>query len=108
VALEAGFVLGEREQVGEIIAEILARQPGLRPPYLEAQALRFRARLESSEAGFVATAAAFRALGMPFWTAVVQLEHAELVGGQGRTSEADPLLAEARATFERLGATPWL
>ena len=42
---------------------------------------------------------------MPFWVAVTELEHAELLGGG---AEAERLLAEAREIFERLGATPWL
>lgn len=108
VALEAALALGERGKVEEIVVEILARQPGLRPPYLEAHALRFKAKLESSEAGFAEATAAFRMLGTPFWVAVVLLEHAELVAQDGRPSEAEPLLAEARETFERLRATPWL
>ena len=42
VALEATLALGEREPA-EILAQIAALQPGLRPPYLEAHALRFEA-----------------------------------------------------------------
>jgi hypothetical protein len=33
---------------------------------------------------------------------------AEWLTGQGRAGEAQPLLAEARNTFERLEARPWL
>ena len=40
-------------------------------------------------------------VGIAFWIAVTLLEHAELTGSE--TSRA-----EARATFEQLGATPWL
>ena len=36
------------------------------------------------------------------------LEHGEWLGEQGRSSEAEPLLGEARGIFEQLGATPWL
>jgi len=107
-ALEAALALDARERVEEILRQIASLQPGLRPPYLEAHAHRFEAKLEASEAGFVAATAAFRTLGMPFWIAVVLLEHAELVARDGRQSEAEPLLAEARGTFERLRATPWL
>ena len=71
--------------------------PGLRPPYLEAQVHRFRARLDGNEAGYRAAAARLRELGIPFWLAVTLLEHGEEAG-----------LAEAREIFERLGATPWL
>ena len=45
---------------------------------------------------------------MPFYLAVSELEHAEWLAEQGRAEEAEPLLAEAREIFERLGATPWL
>jgi hypothetical protein len=39
---------------------------------------------------------------------MTQLEHAEWLAGQGRVEAAEPLLAEARETFERLAARPWL
>jgi hypothetical protein len=42
------------------------------------------------------------------WLAVTQLEHGEWLVGQGRADDAEPLLAEARETFERLSAKPWL
>ena len=108
VALESTLALGEREPAEEILARIAALQPGLRPPYLEAHALRFRGRLDSSDTGFAAAVTAFRTLGTPFWEAVVLLEHAELLAREGRETEADPLVTEARETFERLRAKPWL
>jgi hypothetical protein len=43
-----------------------------------------------------------------FYLAVTELEHAEWLTAQGRGDEAQPLLAEARQTFEQLQATPWL
>jgi hypothetical protein len=45
---------------------------------------------------------------MPFYLAVTQLEHAEWLVTQDRPEEAEPLLGDARETFERLQATPWL
>jgi hypothetical protein len=45
---------------------------------------------------------------MPFELAVVLLEHAEWLAGEGRLEEAEPLAAEARAIFERLRARPYL
>ena len=50
----------------------------------------------------------FRELAVPFYLAVTQLEHSEWLVGQGRAEEAEPLLSEARETFERLEARPWL
>jgi len=45
---------------------------------------------------------------MEFWLAVTRLEHSEWLAAESRFDESEPLRAEARATFERLGATPWL
>ena len=50
----------------------------------------------------------FREFGFVFYLAVTQLEHGEWLVGEGRDAEAEPLLSEARETFERLRATPWL
>ncbi len=107
-AIEAALALGERERAGELLATIDAIPPGLRPPYLEAQAHRFRARLDGDEAGYKAAAGGFRELEIPFWLAVTLLEHGELLVERGRAGDAEPLLAEAREIFERLEATPWL
>ena len=96
-AIEAALALGERERAQELLATIEALPPGLRPPYLEAQAHRFRARLSGDETGYRAAAARFRELEIPFWLGVTLLELGE-----------EPGLAEAREIFERLGAMPWL
>jgi len=45
---------------------------------------------------------------MPFWLAVTLTEQGEWLVAQGRAAEAEPLLAEARDTFEQLDAKPWL
>jgi hypothetical protein len=50
----------------------------------------------------------FREFGFVFYLAVTQLEHGEWLVGEGRDTEAEPLLSEARETFERLRAAPWL
>ena len=108
VAMEAALTLGDRDRVETILEHIASIPPGLQAPYLEAHSLRFRARLDASDAGFAAAETAFRELGTPFWVAVVLLEHAELLARDGQEDDAEPLLAEARETFERLRATPWL
>ena len=104
-AVEAALALGRREQAEELLVRVEELPRGFRPPYLEAHVHRFRAGLDGEETGFEAAASRFRELGMPFWVAVTQLEHAELLGSG---SEAERLLAEAREIFERLEATPWL
>jgi class 3 adenylate cyclase/tetratricopeptide (TPR) repeat protein len=111
-ALEAALALGDRGKADELL-EIVEQQPiGLRPPSLAATAHRFRARLAGDDAvadgEFAAAAATLSELGLPFHLAVVQLEHAEWLAAQGRASDAEPLLDEARETFARLGARPWL
>jgi len=60
------------------------------------------------EAPFKRAAGSFRELGMPFWLAVTLLQHGEWLVAQGRAEEAEPHLAEAGETFERLEARPWL
>ena len=107
-ALEAAFALGESAKIEELLALVEGVPPGTRPPYLEAQARRFRARLAEDGAGYEAAVGQFRELGLPFWLAVTLLEHGEWLVGQGRSGEAEPLLAEAGEIFERLAATPWL
>jgi class 3 adenylate cyclase/tetratricopeptide (TPR) repeat protein len=104
-AIEAALAMGDRKQAEELVASIEAIPPGLRAPYLGAQALRFRARLAGSDdaamASYEAAAKRFRELEIPFWLAVTQLEHGELTGDES-------LLAEAREIFERLQARSWL
>jgi hypothetical protein len=104
-AIDVALELGETAKADELLAWVDELQPGERAPWFRAQSLRFRARIAGDAAGLGEAAARFRALNLPFWTAVVQLEQAEALG---RNGAAEPLLAEARATFEQLGAVPWL
>jgi class 3 adenylate cyclase/tetratricopeptide (TPR) repeat protein len=108
VALEAALALDDSAKALELISFLEEAPPGRRAPFLEAQGLRFRARLESDETAFAVAASIFREHELPFWLAIVQLEHGELLQQQERTDEAAPLLSEARDTFERLAAAPWL
>jgi class 3 adenylate cyclase/tetratricopeptide (TPR) repeat protein len=111
-ALEALQVLGDHRRTNELLEIVEVLPPGLRPPLLEAFARRFRARLAGDDPGadrhFTAAAAQLRALELPFYLAVVQLEHAEWLTARGRPDDARPLLLDARDTFEQLEAKPWL
>jgi tetratricopeptide (TPR) repeat protein len=111
-AIEAALAIGESQKAEELVSTIERLPPGLRPPFLEAAAHRYRARLadavDRAASEYATAAQRFRDLGLPFWLAVTQLEHAEWLVGQGRTDETTSLLAEAREIFERLGAMPWL
>jgi hypothetical protein len=99
-AAEAALALGRTSDVENLLARVETAAPGLRPPFMEAQALRLRGRLEASPERFAAAAQRFSELEMPFWVAVAQLERAE-VAGEG-------IPASAVETLERLGATAWL
>ncbi len=103
--VDAALALGRRDRIEELLALVDGTPPGLRPPFLVAQAQRCRGRLDGDPAALAAAATQFRRLDLPFWLAVVQLEQAELLG---RTAEAEQLLADARETFARLEAKPWL
>jgi hypothetical protein len=111
-AIEAALALGDRDKVDELAAKIDAIPPGLLPPSLAAYAHRVRARVadlaDQALAHHAAATAGYRQLGLRFWVAVSQLEHAETLGHEGRVADAEPLLREARAVFEELGARPWL
>jgi class 3 adenylate cyclase/tetratricopeptide (TPR) repeat protein len=107
-AIEAAFSLGEPGKIEELLTLIETIPPGTRPPFLDGHARRFRARLAGDARGYEAAAERFREVGFPFWLAVTQLEHAELLIGQGQPSEAEPILAEAGEIFARLEARPWL
>jgi tetratricopeptide (TPR) repeat protein len=107
-ALEASFALGERARAEELLASVDAIPAGVRPPFLQAQSIRVRARLAGDAERFRAAAVRFREIGLPFWLAVTLLEHGELLIEQGAPGEAEPLFAEAGEIFERLEARPWL
>ena len=111
-ALEAAIALEDSGKVEELLAVVDGLPVGLRPPFLSAMSHRFRARLAAddpaADSHFTAAAAELRALELPFHLAVVQLEHGEWLLRQARGSDAAPFLAEARETFERLEAAPWL
>jgi tetratricopeptide (TPR) repeat protein len=108
--LEAALVLGDRAKATEVLATLDALRPGELTPSLEAQRARFHARLGDGDpdADYRTAAAIFAGGGLLFHHAVAQLEHAEWLLDQGRTEDAQPLLAQARSTFEDLEARPWL
>jgi class 3 adenylate cyclase/tetratricopeptide (TPR) repeat protein len=111
-AIEAAVALGERSRAEELLALVEDQPIGLRPPFLDAQAHRLRARLAgddpSADRLFATAAGRLRELELPFYLAVVRVEHGEWLIAQGRRGDADGFLAEAEEIFARLGATPWL
>ena len=111
-ALESAFELRDTARIDTLLGMIETLRPGERPPLLTAHAARFRARLASdmdeAEDGFRTATEVFGEQGMVFSLAVTQLEHAEWLLEHDRPEDAEPLLAEARETFDRLGAAPSL
>jgi class 3 adenylate cyclase/tetratricopeptide (TPR) repeat protein len=112
---EAALAAGDVERASEALVLVDAVPPGTAGAIVPAQAARFRARAGATRGGvqrveedFKLAAAAFAEYGLVFLLACTQLEHAEWLSAVGRHEEAAPLLREARGTFERLRATPWL
>ncbi len=99
---------GDRARAGELLATVESLPAGLRPPFLDAYAHRFRARMDGDETGFRLAADGFREFTFPLWLAVTQLEHGAWLIARDRPTEAESLLAEAHELFERLEAAPWL
>ena len=113
-ALEATFALRDFGKTRELLAILDGLRPGQLTPLFAAHSARFKAKLAAQEGGadvatgFSAAESIFREIDMPFRLAVTQLEHAEWLAREGQSSEAEPLVEEARETFARLRAQPWL
>ena len=115
IAVEAALALDDVPRVEQLLSVVDSLPPGGAPPFLQAQSARITARLaarrEDPEAAaplFERAARLLRELALPFPLAVTLLEQGEWLLTQDRGDEAQPLLAEARETFERLEATPWI
>ena len=114
-AVEAAFDLDDSDRVVELLGNWERMRPTERTPFLEGHRARFQARLalhrgEDKQVGvlFEHAEAAFGGVAMPFPLAVARLEHGEWLTADGRAADAWPLFTEARETFERLEARPWL
>jgi hypothetical protein len=115
LAFESAVALGRLEDA-EALTKLLADQPpGIISPYLRAQLARANGMLaaarhehEGVEPSLVSAIEDFRGLGYPYWLARAQTDLAAWLIGQGRFGDAAPLLVEAGATLESLGASPAL
>jgi hypothetical protein len=114
-AVEAALRLGDLTKAETILDVFRSLPTGRRTPFHQAQSMRLGARLavargepDGVEAGFKGAVGLFIEMAFPFWVAVTLLEYAEWLTGQGRADDAATSLAEARETFERLEARPWL
>ena len=113
-AVDAALLLGNTVEAEELLALAETLPPGRQAQFLQAHVSRFRARLAAVGEGsraedlFKGAVGLFRELAIPFYMAVTQVEYAEWLVGRGGAEVAEPLLAEAREIFERLGAGLWL
>jgi predicted ATPase/class 3 adenylate cyclase len=114
-ALEAALAVADLEKAEELLRIPESLDAGELTPFLRANTDRLRARFDAARGNhervderFRTAASLFREFGLVFYVAVTQLEHAEWLTSQQRADDAEPLLAEARHTFEQLQATPWL
>jgi len=115
VALEAALELGDEATIDELLGLIESLPPGRTSPLLRATGSRYAARraalhsdATTPQAGFAAAEELYRGIPAPLELAATQVEHSEWLAAVGRADEAEPLLAEAEAIYERMGATPWL
>jgi class 3 adenylate cyclase len=113
--VDIALALGRFDDAGELIALLADRPPGHVPPYLRAQLTRGRALLaiaqdrhDEVQADLLEAIDRLRELSYPYWLAVAQTDLAEWLLSAGRADEAAPLLEEAQAKLESLGAAPAL
>ncbi len=113
--LTAALALDDLEAARSLIAMFAERPRGHMPPYWLAQLTRGQglvavaeADLEAAEAYLRAAALQFAQTGSIYWSAVTDVDLAEVLSRRGRGEEAAPLLAGAGELFERLGALPVL
>jgi class 3 adenylate cyclase/tetratricopeptide (TPR) repeat protein len=114
-AVEAAWQLQDGDATEEFLGIIEGTPRGKRPQFLDAHAVRFRARIAAAQGDderadqlFKNATGQLREIEAPFYLAVVLLEHAEWLVEQGRSDAAVPLLHEARDIFNRLKAAPWV
>jgi len=114
-AVEAAFALGQSAKVAELMQLVREQfRPG-RQPSVDAHLLRWEARMaaalgdyDRAAPKFLAAIEGFSRLQRPFWLAVTRCELGESLTAQGRDTEAQDQLTQARARFEQLRATPWV
>jgi hypothetical protein len=113
--LEAALGANDLEKVQEMLDIVGTLPPGARTQFFDAQWTRFRARLDIRtgdtqhvEDRFKGAVGSLREISAVFHLAAALLDYGAWLIGEGRQADAEPLVDEARAIFERLEATPWL
>jgi class 3 adenylate cyclase/tetratricopeptide (TPR) repeat protein len=114
-AADGAHQLGHAAAVAPLADRYAAMPPIAQTRFLRIQGGRVRA-LQAADAGaedvaadaFAGALAAARSLGRPAYLAPVLADYGAWLVDCGRTEEAEPLLDEARALFEVMGAHRWL
>jgi class 3 adenylate cyclase/tetratricopeptide (TPR) repeat protein len=114
-AIDTAIEVGKLDEAAELCRRVEERPPGHVGPFLRTHVARARALLGAARGDQAGVGEAllgviedFRALGYPYWLARAQMDLAGWLIDSGRGPEAAPLLDEAIAVFERLGAAPAL
>ncbi|HET8616815.1 MAG TPA: adenylate/guanylate cyclase domain-containing protein [Actinomycetales bacterium] len=115
-SMRAALTAGDLELAGRLLQLVSDLPPGDVTPALRAHLLLLRGELGIAQGAddaqvhddLAAAVAAFEAYGSPPQLARAQGRHGRWLLGQGRTTEAEPLLAAAWGTLSQLGATAWL
>ena len=114
LTLEAVLELDEADKLEDLLALIRSDAVARRTRFHQAHVARVEARSgakpdDEVDRLFTSSVDTFRVIGFPFWTAVTLLEQGEWLDARGgRSSEAAPLVTEARSIFEGLQAKPWI
>jgi tetratricopeptide (TPR) repeat protein len=109
-ALEVAVALPDADAARQLMTRVEEATRGKGWGVVDAELARVRARFPEHDAiaELEESERRYREFEAPFQTAVVQAERAEQLVAAGRADEAARLFAEARDTFERLRAIPWL
>ena len=113
--MDDSIATGDLTRAQKVFDEISAWSRGETTPQLRAEIARTSGRLaaargdhEEAQASLAEAIEMHRRIGDPWFLARPLVELAEDLLAEGRPNEAEPLLAEAREIFERLGVRPWL
>ncbi len=114
-AVGTALALGRLDEAEELVGLLADLPRGFVPPLLRAELARAQALLASArgesdgvENGLRAATDGLAALDYPYWLARAQVDLAAWLIENGRRDEAVPLIDEATAALQRLGAEPLL
>jgi hypothetical protein len=111
-AVELAAAAHDGAGVEELLDLVRRRPRGVLTPHVRAELARLRGTYsdaaEDREGDLRYAIEGLAAFGSPFGRARSEVVLAELLVSDGRSEEAAALLDSARATFQDLGAVPWL